>query len=114
MLSVVIQESALSNWLFEYLTHEGPPPPEVLAEFRRHQEELAANVAAALGGMAVPDRVAVKWLHFTTGSRRATPAEVQRARGALEAFLHIILPQMLADPRGLHEVEETGGGAGGG
>ncbi len=107
MLRDVIRESGLSSWLEEYVTGDEGPRARSLADrldrLRRYQEELEGSVVAHLAGVRVPGKVALKWLQLVRGVGAPVDAEVEQAQRALEAFLSLILPQILRDPRGLAE-----------
>lgn len=105
MLRDVIRESGLSKWLEEYVTSDEGSRAGTLADrldrLQRYREELEASVVERLAGVRVPDRVATKWLQLVRGIGVPGTADVAQARRELEAFLSLILPQILKDPRGL-------------
>ncbi len=105
MLRNVIRESGLSKWLEEYVTGDEEPRAGALADrldrLQRYREELEASVVERLAGVRVPGKVATKWLQLARGSGAPRVSEVEQAQRELEAFLSLILPQILKDPRGL-------------
>ena len=105
MLRDVIRESGLAKWLEEYVTSDEGSRAGALADrldrLQRYQEELEGSVVEHLAAVRVPDKVAAKWLQIVRGVGTPGTPEVQQARRELEAFLALILPQILKDPRGL-------------
>ncbi len=104
MILDLVRGSGLSAWLMEVITAEGSGDPTPgLDRLRRHEEELAAAIVNHLRGLAVPERAARKWLQIATGQPDPSAATVAEACRHLEAFVRLILPQILHDPRELRE-----------
>ncbi len=104
MILDLVRGSGLSAWLMEAITPEGSEDPTPgLDRLRRYQEELAAAIVNHLRDLAVPERAARKWLQIARGQPDPSVATVAEARRHLEAFVRMILPQILHDPRELRE-----------
>lgn len=104
MILDLVRASGLSAWLMEEITGEGSgDPTPALDRLRRYEEDLAAAIVDHLRDLAVPPRAARKWLQVARGQADPSAPTVEEARRHLEAFLRVILPQILYDPRELRE-----------
>jgi hypothetical protein len=103
MILEVVRESGLSAWLTDLALAEGPEPTPMLDRVVRHQEDLATAIVEHLRTIAVPPRAARKWLQVAREQVDPDAHAVEAARGELEAFVRLILPQILHDPRQLRD-----------
>jgi hypothetical protein len=100
----VVRGSGLSARLLEAITADlaGDPTP-ALDRLRQYEEELAAAIVGHLRDLEVPPKAARKWLQVATGQADPPAAAVEEARRRLQAFVQLILPQILHDPRALQD-----------
>lgn len=104
MILDLVRASGLSAWLTEEITGAGSgDPTPALDRLRRYEEELAAAMVDHLRALAVPPRAARKWLQIARGQADPPTSTVDDARLALEAFVRVILPQILYDSRELRD-----------
>lgn len=104
MILDVVRGSGLSASLMGELTREGSgDPTSALDRLRRYEEDLAAALVEHVRDLAVPPKAARKWLQIARGQSDPSGATVEEARRHLEAFVRVILPQILCDPRGLQD-----------